>query len=292
MNSKISIVTINYNSADETIDFLKAIKDQSETSYDIILVDNASDKTDLDRLNLWLDKNYIQGLHIIKNGINSGFSGGCNLGIRNALENGSDWVILLNNDTIPTNRFCADLRAILRDKKGIIGIPMDEGLKTAYCGKISWLKPALSHVHNMPKQCKGYYAIGGGMAIHKTVFSIIGLFDEKYFLYFEDADFSLRSSQAKMPFTIAGDIKVRHGVQASTKKIGSPNLLRYHYRNALYFNNKLGPYYIKILVWPWSILVAIKQLAKICIRRDLDHSWAILHGVMDFYMNRMGNIVN
>ena len=86
MNGKISIVTINYNASGETIDFLNALKEQTEKSFDVILVDNGSSKVDLDALNVWLEKTYIPGLSVLKNGENSGFSGGCNIGIKKALD--------------------------------------------------------------------------------------------------------------------------------------------------------------------------------------------------------------
>ena len=292
MNGKISIVTINYNASGETIDFLNALKEQTEKSFDVILVDNGSSKVDLDALNVWLEKTYIPGLSVLKNGENSGFSGGCNIGIKKALENGSEWVVLLNNDTLPDSRFIVDLRAVLKGKEGLIGIPMDEGLRIAFCGKIGWLKPTLNHTHEVPKKLARYYVIGGGVAIHRSVFDEIGFLDESYFLYFEDADFSIRATRAKLPISIAKEIKVRHLVSVSTKKLGSPSLFRYHYRNALYFNRKLGPWWIKILLWPWSWQIILKQSFKIVIRKDLEYSKSILNGVLDFYRNKMGKIQN
>lgn len=290
MSNKISIVTINYNASKETIDFLSSLKEQTDKVFDIILVDNGSHKTDLDELNLWLEKTYIPGLNVLKNGENSGFSGGCNIGIKKALENGSEWVVLLNNDTLPGNSFVVDLRAILKDREGLVGIPMDEGSKVAFCGKIGWLKSTLSHIHEVPKKLSRYYIIGGGVAIHKSVFDKVGFLDENYFLYFEDADFSIRTAKARLPISIAKEIKVRHLVSVSTKKIGSPLLFRYHYRNALYFNHKLGPWWIKILLWPWSWQIILKQSFKILIRKDSEYSRSILSGVLDFYKNRMGKI--
>ncbi len=290
MSNKISIITINHNTSSETIDFLTAIREQSDRSFDVILIDNASDKLGLDSLNTWLDKTYIPGLNVIKNSENLGFSGGCNIGMRKALENGSEWVILLNNDTIPGNDFIVDLGAILRDGEGLVAIPLDEGTRTAYCGQISWLRPTLKHLYVMPTKTAGCYAIGGGMAIHKSMIEKIGYLDENYFLYFEDADYSVRAARAKLPFVIASDIKVRHKVSASTKKIGSPRLFRYHYRNALYFNNKLGPWHIRLLIWPWSALIVAKQLVKIIFRKDTEYSRAIFRGVRDFYRNKLGMI--
>ena len=55
-------------------------------------------------------------------------------------------------------------------------------------------------------------------------------------------------------------------------------LLRYHYRNALYFNLKNGPWHIKLLVWPWSWLIITKQIIKIVVGKNKEQSLAILKG--------------
>ena len=134
------------------------------------------------------------------------------------------------------------------------------------------------------------YAIGGGVAIHRDVFEKIGFWDEKYFLYFEDADFSLRAQKAGIPVTIAPDVMIYHNSSSSTKKLGSPLLLRYHYRNALYFNLKNGSWYIKMAVWFWSFWIVKRQILKIICRYKTEESHAILNGVFDFYHHRMGKI--
>ena len=128
------------------------------------------------------------------------------------------------------------------------------------------------------------------MAIHKDVFEKIGLLDEKYFLYFEDADFSIRARKAGLDVSVAENLSVHHNVSSSAKKLGSPLLLQYHYRNALYFNLKNGPWYIKLLVWPWSWVVIIKQMSKLVINRNKKESEVILAGVIDFYKNKMGKM--
>lgn len=137
---------------------------------------------------------------------------------------------------------------------------------------------------------KCFYAIGGAMAIHRKVFEKIGLLDEKYFLYFEDADYSVRARKAGIPVEFLSNVKVSHSVSASTKKLGSSMLLRYHYRNALYFNLKNGPWHIKLLVWPWSWTVVAKQILKIALRKNTEQSKAILAGVTDFYRKNYGKL--
>ncbi|MBI4158082.1 MAG: glycosyltransferase family 2 protein [Candidatus Yanofskybacteria bacterium] len=325
---KISIVTINFNGSEETLKLLKSLKEQTpsassrqaDNDFEIIIVDNASEEADFAHLQTGIDQIIhsfplttlqVVNAQLVRNSTNLGFSGGNNVGIRQALhpstrsgqETGSEWVVLLNNDTWVERDFVERLRAVLEVRNpsassgqvGIVGIPLIEGSRVAYCGRVQWLKPTLQHeMSDVRCQMSNVYAIGAAMAVRKDVFEKIGFLDEKYFLYFEDADFSIRVEKAGFEISIAnpptGGLNVHHHVSSSTKKLGSPILLRYHYRNALYFNRKNGPWYIKLLIWPWSLIIVIKQLGKLAIRHNIEQSKAILEGVMDFYKNKMGKI--
>ncbi len=281
---RLTIITINYNGSESTLNLLRTLKAQTDNDFSVIVVDNSSEKNDLDNLK----KNIGSGAVLVENKENFGFSGGNNTGIREALKNGSEWVLLLNNDAWVEKDFISSLRSVLGSKTGILGIPLDEGPHTAYAGKIEWLKPTLGHIYN-PGPVDGY-AIGGGMLIHKDVFEKIGFLDEKYFLYFEDADFCLRAKNKGISVDFLEKPKAYHEVSGTTKKLGSPLLLRYHFRNALYFNRKNGPWHIKLFLWPWSFWIIKKQFVKIILNYKREESFAILSGVVDFYKNRMGKI--
>lgn len=288
---RLIIITINYNSSENTINLLESLGNQIDKDFGVIVVDNNSDNVEKLMTYQTSETNIIY----IKNDRNLGFSGGNNIGIRKALQNEADWVLLLNNDTWVERLFIGRLRAYLEGKNGIIGLALDEKRdKTAYAGQIQWLKPTLFHITTrrvvMIKFVDKSYAIGGAMLIHKNVFDKIGFLDENYFLYFEDADFCIRAKKAGIPITFLGEIKIFHSVSASTKKLGSAILLRYHYRNALYFNLKNGPWYIKLLVWPWSWVVALKQVTKIIFGKNKKQSLAILKGVGDWYAGKMGKL--
>ncbi|OGN03219.1 MAG: hypothetical protein A2651_02320 [Candidatus Yanofskybacteria bacterium RIFCSPHIGHO2_01_FULL_42_12] len=291
----ISIVTLNYNGSKETLELLKSLREQADQDFEIIVVDNGSEETDFANLQSLIHSTPPGGVYpqAVKNEENLGFSGGNNVGIRHALENGSDWVVLLNNDTWVEKDFMERLRAVLEGKRGIVGLPMDEGQRICYAGRVRWLKrPRKFHINSLEeaKKNKNIYAIGGGMAIHCSVFEKIGFLDEEYFLYFEDIDYSVRARIKNVVIEITDKPVIHHAVSSTTKKLGSSTILRYHYRNALYFNLKNGPWYVKFLVWLWSWVIVIKQLSKIVIGKNVKESKAILAGVIDFYKNKMGKI--
>ena len=295
---KISISSINFNGAEKTIKLLESLKNQTNQNFDVIVVDNDSALADFGELKTWIEVNYPK-TWLIRNTSNTGFSGGVNTGIRKGLEIGSDWVVLLNNDTWVEKDFIEKLEPLFAHHHGIIALPMDENEEgIAMGGHLQWLKARLSHGHgyikdrrpDLNKKSPVRYAIGGGMAIHKSILDQVGYFDENYFLYFEDTDYSVRAMKDNVPMIFPAEPLVHHGVSASTRQLGIPTLLHYHYRNALYFNFKNGPWYVKLLVWPWSWWIIIKQSIKILISRKATESRYIISGVFDFYARRMGRI--
>jgi len=112
----LTIVTINYNSSENTIKLLESLKNQSDKSFDILVIDNNSEAGQKSIL-----KNYRTeetNIVFIENNENFGYSGGNNIGIRKAVENGATWILLLNNDTWVENDFIARLKANLEGKEG------------------------------------------------------------------------------------------------------------------------------------------------------------------------------
>src|SRR3990167_8026732 len=148
---RISIATINFNGAEKTIILLDSLKNQSVKDFQMIVVDNNSDKYDYARLENWILNNS-PDVFLFKNAVNSGFAGGSNYGINKALKAGADWVVLLNNDTWVESDFIERLKPELEHKEGIIGLPLDEGDgHISFGGCLQWLKPTLTHGHGYVK---------------------------------------------------------------------------------------------------------------------------------------------
>lgn len=288
----ITLVTVNYNNARATKRLLESLESQTDSDFDIIVVDNDSKPEDRALLGEYAASSSLK-LDIIHSDRNRGFSGGNNLAIRKALAQDSEWILLINNDTIATADFIAGLKSRLPAEPAIVAVPLKEGARTAYAGIIQWLKPTLAHIYTpyTTRHTQNLYIIGAGELIHRNVFDKVGLWDEEYFLYFEDADFSARARVAGVPFHWLDNPTISHKVSTSTKSLGSPLLLHYHFRNALRFNWQHAPWWVKIALPFWSVWVIIKQLVKILmIPSRRAQSRAILAGIIDFYAGRSGQI--
>ena len=288
-----TIITVNFNGSEETCELLRSLERQTDRLFDVIVVDNDSEAADREAIAAYAATSTLR-LDVIYSEWNRGFSGGCNLGIRKALAQNTDWVLLLNNDTTVDPGFLESIHRQLPGRPSIVGIPLNEGDRTAYAGRIRWLASTLPHVDTHPSvDSTMTYAIGGGMLVHRDVFERIGLLDERFFLYFEDAEFSMRARRAGIPFLWLSHPSAKHRESASTAKLGSPLLLRYHMRNALLFNALQGPWWVRISLLHWSILSMVKQGMKMVFMPDRrSPSRAIALGIVDFYANRFGKIAD
>ncbi len=211
---KIGIIIVHWKNKKQIskcLDSIALIKTKTY-QYQTILVDNASG----DSLNEFTEK--YPKIVIIRNSENLGFSGGYNIGIKHALTLKSDFVFILNDDTyvhplILDNLFNTQKKynaGIVSPK--IYFAPHYEYHKKRYIsnqlGKVIWFAGGKFDWVNLIGYHKGVdqvdvgqfnnekeedFATGAGMLIQRKVFEQIGLLDERYFLYYEDLDFSFRA---------------------------------------------------------------------------------------------------
>lgn len=113
----VCIILLNYNGIEDTIACIESLKEITYTRYEIVIVDNAS----TDGSEGILKQRY--SFPVIQTGKNLGFAGGNNAGIRYALENGADYIVLLNNDTVVDKGFLEPLVETAETYKnaGVVG---------------------------------------------------------------------------------------------------------------------------------------------------------------------------
>jgi len=196
---RISIIMLNWNSIDDTRECLESLKKVTYPNYDIIVVDNAS-KGDDAKL---LSSEYGNQTMIISNAENLGFPEGNNVGIRQALKKGSDFCLLLNNDTIVDPEFLSELVEVAKDPSiGVVGSKIynyyDSNRVDSAGGKaLYWL---------MLFMAKGYekdmgqfdtiedrdFVFANSMLIKREVFEKVGLLDPDFFFGAEEYDYCIR----------------------------------------------------------------------------------------------------
>jgi GT2 family glycosyltransferase len=249
---KIFIVIVNYNGGKNLLECLKSVYASHYKNFEVVVVDNASNDGSIEEVRPHFSK-----VHYIMNGKNSGFAGGVNLGIRFALEKMADLIFLLNNDAILEPETITSLEKEERKYgSGIFSprITSMDGKNWFSSGKVLWWRMRAIHQErkkNISKTYKSEYVPGCAMLISKKVFGATGIFDENFFLYYEDVDFCLRAKQYGYLSYVCADVNVKH------KEESESNLSKKTYflvRSALYFFSKHASWEKKIWYGCFTII--------------------------------------
>jgi len=300
MKEKIFVVVLNWNGAQETLSCLKSLEKASFSDFDfkVIVVDNGSDDDLVERLS---QVNFRFDYELIKNHKNLGFAGGNNVGLDLALRQGADYVMVLNNDTLVDPSFLVHLAVVLRSEKnaGVVSpkIYFASGFefhKNRYrkseLGKIIWYAGGKIDWANVIGINEGVDEVDCGQFSHRrevdfatgccSLFSAkalrkVGLFDERYFLYFEDVDLSVRLKRGGFGIFFEPQGIIWHKV-ARSSGIGSDLNDYFISRNRLLFGFKYAPVRVKGALLKESVKFLVKG-----------RPWQ-KQGVKDFYLGRLG----
>lgn len=295
---KLSVIILNYNGYKNTIDCIKSfdkIRIPQGFELELVIVDNASVDSSVS-----VFKKDFPKIKLIENKVNKGYSGGNNTGISYALESGASHVVVLNNDTLVERNSIYELVEALRTHKADVACPkiyFEKGFeyhKDRYSkielGRVFWFTGSSMDWANVVSMHRGVdevdmgqydnkfdiEAVTGACFIAKReVFEKVGLFDENFFLYYEDADLSLRMRVAGFKIVFAPKAVVYHKNAGSTG-IGSKLQDYFITRNRLYFGMKYAPTRTKIALFRES--VRLLGGGRIWQKK----------GVIDYYIRRMG----
>ena len=260
---KLFIVILNFNGGKEVLACLQSvqlIKLPVGWCVEPVVVDNAS----IDN-SVHLIKSRFPKLKIIKNKKNLGFAAGNNVGVKLALKQKAQSVLLLNQDTVVEKNFLLSLLVSDADVVApIIKFKRKDKWIYDFGGKINWWLGRTSHDERTKikneKPGKTDYVSGCCMLIKKNVFNKIGLLDEKFFLYFEDVDFCLRAKKAGFKIAVEPKSIVLHKLTGTEKRPFRQNLHLLK-SNLLFINRHISPWKKPIAYFYWSTFV-IKMLIK------------------------------
>jgi GT2 family glycosyltransferase len=204
INGTLWALILTWNDWENTIESVLSLE-RGRLKPDVILVvDNGSEEQIIERLQVHLQD--VTKAHLLRNESNLGFAAGLNKGIKVALSAGAQFAFLLNNDAIVQRECLSTLmdrmmsdravglvgpRIFYHDKPGKIwvGETHYSPLKTSV---VSYEKNKKAR-YLAPSSRKVSFLNGCAVLIRREVFESVGLFDEDYFFYSEDLDFSLRA---------------------------------------------------------------------------------------------------
>lgn len=295
---KIAIIILNWNGKKDTLECLDSIRDMEHGTFnlEVIVVDNGSTDDSVEEI-----RKQCQDVKILRNEKNLGFAEGNNVGIKYALENGADYVMVLNNDTqVDKNLITELLKAMEQNKTiGIAGpkIYFAKGFeyhrhryKETELGKVIWYAGGIIDWRNVYAFHRGVDEVDYGqydkaeetdfvsgccMIVRREVFEKIGFFDPKYFLYFEDNDFCQRAKKASFKVYYIPQAILWHKNASSSEKPGSQIHLYYQTRNRFLFGLKFSSLRSKLALFRQSL----KFLKEGGIKRK---------ATVDFYLRKFG----
>jgi GT2 family glycosyltransferase len=233
--NRMAVVVLNYNGAKMLLECLRSLAEQSYPDYQIVLIDNNS-KDNSPAVIEAAQKEIGKKLHVIMNPVNSGFAGGVNIGFRYALDNGFGAVALFNNDAVAEPRWLEELVKVLHAKPdvGIVtGLFLNRDGKTIDSTG-DWYSiwgmafPRLRNEKTELAPESGYVfgATGGASLFRLDMIRQIGLFDERFFAYYEDVDVSFRAQLAGWKVYYTKKAVSYHAQGSTNNKI--PGFTTYH----------------------------------------------------------------
>lgn len=223
--NRVAIVTLNWNGVEDTTQCVASLLKQTYGDFHIVVVDNASSAAGTHNA---LDALASDNVTIIYNKKNLGFAGGVNTGINYALERDFAYVALFNNDAVADKDWLKELvTASQTHKSGITtGLLLHRNGKTIdstgdWCSV--WGLP-FPRDRNKPADeasASGFVFSGsGGASLYRTeLFEKAGLFDEKFFMYYEDTDMSFRAQIYGYPVYYTDRAIAYHKQGASSDKV-------------------------------------------------------------------------
>lgn len=235
---RLHAVVLNWNGGDDTLAALASLE-----GIPVVCVDNGSTDGSPDRI-----AERFPDVDLIRTGVNLGFAGGNNVGIRRALARGADWVLLLNNDAVAEPGLAAALEAAAaaRPDAGLLAckILFADGATVQYAG--ATFRPRLGYSGRVattgPDELRDVgRADGAALAASCAAIERVGLLDETLFLYVEDVDWSLRVRAAGFSIVFVPDARVRHKGSAASGGGASTTNLYYDTRNTIAVSERQAP---------------------------------------------------
>ncbi|MDH3267582.1 MAG: glycosyltransferase family 2 protein [Ignavibacteria bacterium] len=207
MNLKFLIVLVNYNNWVDTSECVDSLKNAGIEISNILIIENDSENDSFFQL-----QRLFPDIKILKQNQNKGFSGGNNIGISYALHHHFEYVILLNNDTlIEKDAISVLIEKMDIHKEATLGTGQiryyPDKNKIWYAGGklIRWRGLAIHNFENKYADEINHYkdeyvtfASGCYLCIRISDIDILGLLDEKFFLYLEDIEYSARAVRLKL----------------------------------------------------------------------------------------------
>jgi GT2 family glycosyltransferase len=249
-NPKVALVILNWNGREDVLNCVSTLPRLRYPNLVATVVDNASSDGSVEAL-----RERFPQQRVLVMEKNLGFCGGNNRGIEDALSQGAEFVLLLNNDTEMHPDLVNELVRVARsdERIGAVGaknLRLEDPREVwgAY-GELTYGKELIRLIGQGKADGEEFslvrdvdWVIGNGIMMSRRAIEAIGGFDEGFFGYHEDVDWCYRASQAGFRIVYNGRAIIYHkgfGASHPGRPIPFP-VLYFLGRNGIFFARKHG----------------------------------------------------
>jgi GT2 family glycosyltransferase len=289
----ISILHWPPGAKNETLRLMESLIKLPYPNFDIWLVDNTGEI---------LPADVPKSVHLLEPGSNLGFSRGHNMVIEQVKDT-YDYILLLNNDVEVRPDFLTKLVAALEEDSSAAAagptiLYTEPTNKIWYAGGEIMLDGMTRHWRagekwtgvTETKPVPVTFVTGCSLLMRLKDVRRIGLLDDRYFLYFEDADWCARATLCGRKLLYVPEAIVHHGVSAGLS-VNSPQYLYYNIRNRLMFAAKYLPPHRMVLAWASTLWQTGKEKIKLFTRYRRDYGTYLrlmVRAYFDFLRGKTG----
>jgi len=294
----VAVVILNWNGRDDTIECLQSIRGINYPRLMAIVVDNDSSDGSVDAI-----RSRFPDFPVLETGANLGYAGGNNVGIRHALEQGADYVMILNNDTtVAPNMISVMVEASRLDTKaGILGPKIyyyaeptriwSVGAQLNGNGtSLELISPGdAAFLTDEPTVVDAI--IGCCMLIRRDVFEKFGFMTEDYFLCWEEFDYCSRIAEGGYHCLYVPEGEMWHKIGSALGEMESPMRAYYNIRNHLLWGKRHLNIGRRIsLYWDTAVDVLNTVLPPITAIWANAHPWSVksLYWALHTYRAEIG----
>lgn len=271
----ISIITLNYNQADITCAFLESTRSLLYPNYEILVCDMASE---IDPSPQILAGNY-PNTRVLRSSKNLGFAGGNNWGMRQAK---GEFFFIVNNDTEVTPDLLGRLlKPFYEDNRIGVTCPKIKYYSNPNLIQYAGFNPMNVYTGRttsigLMEEDRGQYDVsrptsaahGCAMMVKKEVLERVGMFAEKFFLYYEEWDWSARIVRANYKIWYTADAEIYHKESLTVGKT-NPIKVYYHTRNRiLYMRRNSNPFQFAVFTMMFAFFVVPKTTLTFFARKE------------------------
>lgn len=235
---RVTTIILNWNGMMDTLECIESVRNLDYPDMRIVVVDNGSSDGSTNIL-----RQRYPWITLLESKENLGFTGGNNLGIVKALEMGTDYVWLLNNDTIVERDVLRKMVQTIGNTPGIgIASPVicfnDPPGKVQFCGSyIDWERKRIVKLkvgEPYPSNGVSISLWGTALLIRRDVVEKVGFLNDKYFAYHEDEDYCMRVARAGYRAIVVPEARVFHKNSRSTGSNDAPMQVFLRSRNLFF----------------------------------------------------------